>query len=50
MPKGVYERTEQHNKNISKAKTGKKLSEEHKKKISETKKKQFREMRMKRRN
>ena len=34
MPKGVYERTEQHNKNISKAKTGKKLSEEHKRKIS----------------
>ena len=41
MPKGVYERTEQHNKNISKAKTGKKLSEEHKRKISVTKKAQF---------
>ena len=42
MPKGIYPRSEQHNKNISKAKMGKKLSEEHKKKISETKKKQFR--------
>ncbi len=41
MPKGKYFRTEQHCKNISKAKMGKKLSEEHKKKISETKKEQF---------
>ena len=45
MPKGIYPRTKQHCKNISKAKMGKKLSEEHKRKISETKKKQFRKMR-----
>lgn len=45
MPKGIYKRTEQHKKNISKAKMGKKLSEEHKRKISETKKAQFRQMR-----
>ncbi len=44
MPKGIYKRSEQHCKNISKAKMGKKLSEEHKRKISETKKEQFRKM------
>ena len=45
MPKGVYPRTEQHCKNISKSKMGKKLSDAHKRKISETKKEQFRKMR-----
>jgi hypothetical protein len=44
MPKGVYPRTKQHCKNISKAKLGTKLSEEHKRKISETKKAQFRKL------
>ncbi len=45
MPTGIYKRTEQHCKNISKAKMGKKLSAAHKKKISETKKLQFRKLR-----
>lgn len=46
MPKGIFKRTEQHKKNISKAKMGTKLSEEHKRKISETKKEQFRKMKL----
>ena len=38
MPKGIYERTEEHIRRMSEAQKGKKLSAEHKRKISEVQK------------